>query len=114
MLGAQSFNESDGENFFMEENVDKTLSDAAPVVETPTAEMDEEHFTSSSSDSDAESLVLEAPVRVFLPPRALGHQKGITSCRIDVRKHYTWWMQNSLMGLAAAEFWISTLSCPHN
>ena len=72
-VGAQSFNDSDGENFFMEEKIDKTLSDAVQVVETQTAEMDEEHYThytSSSSDSDAESVVLEAPVRVFLPPRA--------------------------------------------
>ena len=51
---------------------DKTLTDAVQVVETQTAEMDEEHYTSSSSDSEAESVVLEAPVRVFLPPRALG------------------------------------------
>lgn len=69
-VGAQSFNDSDGENFFMEETIDKKLSDAVEVVETQTAEIDEDHYTSSSSDSEAESVVLEAPVRVFLPPRA--------------------------------------------
>ena len=57
--------ESDGENFFTEENVDRTWSEAAQVVETPTVELDEDHFTSSSSDSDAESVVLEAPVNFF-------------------------------------------------
>ena len=58
--------ESDGENFFTEENVDRTWSEAAQVVETPTVELDEDHFTSSSSDSDAESVVLEAPVNFFV------------------------------------------------
>ena len=106
-VGAQSFNDSDGENFFMEETIDKKLSDAVEVVETQTAEIDEDHYTSSSSDSEAESVVLEAPVRVFLPPRA---PEGSTGGQ----KPCTWWMPNFLVELAVVDCWTRTLSCPHN
>ena len=54
----------------MEKKVDDALDDAVKVVEDATVEMDETHFTSSSSESDAESVEYQAPVRMFRPPSA--------------------------------------------
>ena len=54
----------------MEKKVDDALDDAVKVVEDATVEMDETPFTSSSSESDAESVEYQAPVRMFRPPSA--------------------------------------------
>ena len=69
-IGAQSLLESDAESMEMEKKVDDALDDAVKVVEDATVEMDETHFTSSSSESDAESVEYQAPVRMFRPPSA--------------------------------------------
>ncbi|CAL1150630.1 unnamed protein product [Cladocopium goreaui] len=55
-VGAVSFFESEVESAALEAAVDETLDDAVQVVEDDQIDLEEEHFTSSSSDSDAESL----------------------------------------------------------
>ena len=69
-VGAVSFFESEVESAALEATVDETLDDAVQVVEDDQIDLEEEHFTSSSSDSDAESLEYNAPVRIFQPPTA--------------------------------------------
>ena len=69
-VGAISFVESDVESAALEATVDGALDDAVQVVEDDKIELAEKHFTSSSSDSDAESLEYNAPVRIFQPPTA--------------------------------------------
>ena len=69
-VGAVSFFESEVESAALEATVDETLDDAVQVVEDDQIDLEEEHFTRSSSDSDAESLEYNAPVRIFQPPTA--------------------------------------------
>ena len=50
--------------------VNKKLDEAENVVLSPDEPLEEGHITSSSSESEAESVELEAPVKVFHPPSA--------------------------------------------
>ena len=71
-VGGQSFLESDVESMEMEKSVENTLDDAAKVVEDETVEMDENHLTSSSSESEAESVELQAPCQNVPPTNCTG------------------------------------------
>ena len=65
--GAMSLLESDVESLEVDKKLDDALGDAAKVVEDETVEMDENHYTSSSSESEAESVECQAPVRLSRP-----------------------------------------------
>jgi hypothetical protein len=69
-VGAVSFLESDVESAALDAQVDEALDNALQIVEDGQIELEEDHFTSSSSDSDAESVEYNAPVRMFYPPSA--------------------------------------------
>ncbi|CAL1132459.1 unnamed protein product [Cladocopium goreaui] len=69
-VGAVSFLESDVESAALDAQVDEALDNAVQTVEDGQIELEEDHFTSSSSDSEAESVEYNAPVRMFYPPSA--------------------------------------------
>ena len=69
-VGAVSFLESDVESAALDAQVDEALDNALQIVKDGQIELEEDHFTSSSSDSDAESVEYNAPVRMFYPPSA--------------------------------------------
>jgi len=69
-VGAVSLLESDAESPAVEASVDEALDEALQVVEDDKEVLEEEHFTSSSSENDAESVEYNAPVRIFQPPTA--------------------------------------------
>ena len=69
-VGAVSFLESDVESAALDAQVDEALDNAVQTVEDGQIELEEDHFTSSSSDNEAESVEYNAPVRMFYPPSA--------------------------------------------
>ena len=69
-LGAEPFSEDASVRDDISTEVNKKLDEAENVVLSPDEPLEEGHITSSSSESEAESVELEAPVKVFHPPSA--------------------------------------------
>ena len=69
-LGAERFSEDASVRDDITTEVNKKLDEAENVVLSPDEPLEEGHITSSSSESEAESVELEAPVKVFHPPSA--------------------------------------------
>ena len=69
-LGAESFIEDEASRVDISVDVEKKMDEAEQVVLSPKEPIDEGHITSSSSESDSDSVELNAPVKVFLPPVA--------------------------------------------
>jgi hypothetical protein len=69
-LGAERFSEDESVRDDITTEVNTTLDEAENVVLSPDLQLEEGHITSSSSESEAESVELEAPIKVFHPPSA--------------------------------------------
>ena len=70
-VGAVSFQESYVESAALDAQADEALDNALQTVEDEQIELEEDHFTSSSSYSDTDSVEYNAPVRICQPPSAL-------------------------------------------
>ena len=69
-LGAERFSDDASIRDDITTEVNKKLDEAENVVLSPDEPLEEGHITSSSSESETESVELEAPVKVFHPPSA--------------------------------------------
>ena len=69
-LGAEHFSDDATVRDDITVEVNKRLDEAEDVVLSPEQPLEEGHITSSSSESEAESVELEAPTKVFHPPSA--------------------------------------------
>ena len=69
-LGAEHFSDDATVRHDVAVEVGKKLDEAEKVVLSPEQQLEEGHITSSSSESESESVELAAPMRVFYPPEA--------------------------------------------
>lgn len=110
-VGAQSFNDSDGENFSWKKRLTRSCRMLWKWLRRKLQRLMRIIIRVPLLTVKLKALCLRSQSGSSCPHE---HRKGTISCSTGGQKPCTWWMPNFLVELAVVDCWTRTLSCPHN